>query len=57
MQGLCKNLVIHGEEVNYCFDVFLIDFLFFFFQFVEGSFEEYLKRLENPQVCSNLTFF
>ena len=32
---------------------FVIDF-FLFLQFIEGSFEEYLKRLENPQVCSNL---
>lgn len=29
-------------------------FFLFFLQFIEGPFEDYLKRLENPQVCSNL---
>lgn len=38
------------------FDGFLIG-LFPFLQFIEGSFEEYLKRLENPQVCSNLVIY
>lgn len=38
------------------FGGFLIG-LFPFLQFIEGSFEEYLKRLENPQVCSNLVIY